>query len=90
MKKVAAFSKESIISTDLYFSLIDDKLYLLLDRSWDENNNITGGMYCLNEKNNFELMKVKEEGTGDKVRYKMNNGMDYDDFTTLCNILGDS
>lgn len=47
-------------------------------------------MYCLNEKNNFELMKVKEEGTGDKVHYKMNNGMDYDDFTTLCNLLGDS
>ncbi|MCI8939501.1 MAG: leucine-rich repeat domain-containing protein [Dorea sp.] len=68
--------------------MIDDKLYLMLHLGEDENSNLKG-IYYLNDKNRFEIIKVKVEGTGDNVKRRMDSGLDFSDFLTLCNIIGD-
>lgn len=89
VKKIVTFSKESVYnSVGTYFSLIDDKLYFTLDGHIDENDNLKG-VYCLNDHNTFEAVKIKKEEKGDDVKYKTDSGMDWYDLVFLCiNFIG--
>lgn len=87
VKKIVTFSKESVYNSySAYFSLIDDKLYFTLDGHIDENDNLKG-VYCLNDHNTFEVVRIKKEEKGDDIKYKTDSGMDWYDLGILCNYI---